>query len=337
MSLRIASIALALAAVACSDRQPVRLVAGRGDTIIVNGRLPVVLPVYGIDARGRRRPVRGARFEWVGGDSLSISRDGVMSCDRRRDAVARATSGTLATQFRVLCRPVRGLSMTPSIWLTVGGPPQLVRFTAVGMDGQTESVLVGDETVRDAAIASIDTGFLTGKTPGVTNVDVHAGDCTGSILVEVDERVDSPAALQPSQAFMVAPLRLAAGEIRSWRLAPGPYEVWFSGDDTEPNGLKFGTVAVNCAPWGDGRLTCVAMANASLVVRNMELVGGKMLTGAFMVRRRFDPSLNMTRATWTQRNVGPPRSPGRRLPPGWCDTRHARIVASADSTGTTPR
>src|SRR5512143_2774721 len=77
------SLTIAFAS-ACSSRD-LRIVAGTNDSLVVNNRLSVPLPVYGVDARGRRHTITGLRYQRIGGDSISLTADGRVTCTRRAD------------------------------------------------------------------------------------------------------------------------------------------------------------------------------------------------------------------------------------------------------------
>ncbi|MEO7456486.1 MAG: hypothetical protein ABIY52_09505, partial [Gemmatimonadaceae bacterium] len=82
--------------------EPARLVAdaGRmGEGIIVNNVKPVRLTMRVLDARGHVLPDTGLRFAWTSGVPLSISSDGVITCDRAGDASVSASLGALTTHM----------------------------------------------------------------------------------------------------------------------------------------------------------------------------------------------------------------------------------------------
>src|SRR5262249_42712506 len=158
----------------------------------------------------------------------------------------------------------------------------------VGSDGTPESLLAGTATVRDTTIAVIENGFVYGRHPGRTYIDIDVGDCGASIVVDVDEVVHSPSALKPFQAIAIPPLRLPAGQLRTWRIPPGPYEIAFGADDAR---LVLGGASLNCSQWsmGDSRYRCIAMRNASVIVRNTRAAGTSGdIVGDFYIRRPYD-------------------------------------------------
>jgi hypothetical protein len=106
-------ILLSLAVASCERASarplgpPARLVAGRADTIVVNSRSAVTLPVQLLDAAGRGLPARALRFERVAGDSLALTPNGRITCDRRGDAEVLVSLGALSTRFALRCRPIK--------------------------------------------------------------------------------------------------------------------------------------------------------------------------------------------------------------------------------------
>ncbi len=78
---RISCAVIALVVVACADARPVRLVAGRADTVIVNSRKWVALNLRLVDAAGESRAAKGAEFQLLGGD-VELSKDGQVAPGR---------------------------------------------------------------------------------------------------------------------------------------------------------------------------------------------------------------------------------------------------------------
>ncbi len=64
-----AFVSLTFALASACDSHGLRIVAGTNDSLVVNNRLSVPLPVDGVDARGRRHANVGLRYQQVSGDS----------------------------------------------------------------------------------------------------------------------------------------------------------------------------------------------------------------------------------------------------------------------------
>ena len=279
-----------VATAACA-RRPARLVAGTSDTVVVNDTLSVPVPMYGLDASGRRVAVRGVRFDSMSTNGIHLSADGDVTCSRRADATARATLGDVSTVFALLCRPISGFAVHDRLQLIVGDPPEELNARAIGVDGQTVTLLAGSTTVEDSTIVSIDNGRVRARRPGRTFIDVEAGGCAMNIVVEVFERADSTAAMQPWQEFTLVPLRLVGGELRMWRIPPGKYELLLVPDTTARGKAVLGASATNCSRWpgNDERYTCIARQNASVIVRNASAPGrGHEAAANLFVTRQFD-------------------------------------------------
>ena len=60
-----------LAAAACVEARPVRVVVGRSDTVIVNSRGSVPLAARLVDANGVERRARGVRYQIISGAMLN--------------------------------------------------------------------------------------------------------------------------------------------------------------------------------------------------------------------------------------------------------------------------
>jgi hypothetical protein len=300
MHLRTATlIFLTLALPACdgvfdrSERRtaPVRLVVGKADTVLVNSRAPVQLPVRLLDANGNELQVSGVRYERLSGDSVTISGLGRVTCTRAGDAELRVSVGTLTTRAHVICRPVKGFRFiyddTPP--LIAGGPPRHLQLPAIGLDGNPVTTLAGTVTVGDTNVAALHELIVYPRGPGSTSVDVDIGDCVFSKGVEVHEPVSSPGELRRrEQLFAVYPLRLVDGEIRSWRLPRGEYRVGLVPERGNNAELVLKTTAMNCVQWlGSGQeYHCIALAGASVNVHNPRSAGsGGELAGDFFVQR----------------------------------------------------
>ena len=305
------SVVIAFAS-GCSSRV-VRLVAGTNDSLVVNNRLSVVLPVYGVDVRGRRHSIAGLRYQRIGGDSISLTPDGRVTCSRRADVRVVVSNERLIKAFSLLCRPILTLGMK-RVSVLAGGDSAALDPIAIGMDGEHEPLIAGVAVVQDTSIAHIAHGYVFGRRPGETNIVVDAGDCSDWTRVEVSERFATSRDLAPFQVFVGGPVELAPGELRTWSVTPGPYDIW-TGDDTE-RGFAFGTSNINCARGARaGQYMCIALANATVLARNMRPTGSAR--GTVFVRRRRDPDRESSGATPL---AAPPRRGGDRpVPPGWCN------------------
>ena len=281
---------VAFVSAACSG-SPVRIVAGRSDTVLVNSHKPTLLPIHVLDAAGHELNASGLEYRVVSGDSLGLSRRGVVSCARRGDTRLRASLANLTTEFVLLCRPVKGFRFMfdPGPPLLVGGPPRELALGAIGMDDMPVTLLAGTATIEDSGIAVLRGLTVEPRSAGATFVGVDIGDCVHWVYVEVDEPVASSRDLERrNQVFIVSQLRLVAGEIRSWAIPRGDFMFTLRPELQAKKDLVLGGVNVNCVSHPDVGQTyhCLAFDRAAIVVRNMRPAGqGSALAGDLFVKR----------------------------------------------------
>ncbi len=283
------AVMLFLTVAACA-REPARLTAGKSDTVVVNSRHPVQLSVHVVDAAGRILGSRGLRYEWVSGDRVPLSDDGRVTCARPADAMVRVTRGDLTMQLSLRCQPIAGFRLPRGVHLLVGGPPQELVVNAVDADGRPVMLIAGTASVRDSQVAVLRDGLVYPRTAGFTYVRVDVGDCVSWIPVDVIARETTPSQLEPFQEF-AASLRLVGGEMRSWHIVPGRYELSLLPDPSAHAEPVLGAVGTNCArfPGGGQHYSCIARQGAAVVVRHPRGAGqGRELAGELLVRRLQD-------------------------------------------------
>lgn len=294
---------LFLVVLGCADARPVRLVAGRSDTVIVNSRGSVSLAVRVVDVKGIEHAARGVRYRLTPGGTFKLGADGRVTCDRPGDGQVEATYEDLSTRVTVLCRPVEGFRLPRVLRLTIGGPPMPLDVGAYGVDGTPIDMIAGTASVRDSQVASLIDGKVHARARGITSVDVEVGDCTTSIPVEVVESSNASGELRPHQQYAES-LNLSAGELRSWRLTPGSYEIKLLGDSGAPVNLRLASHQMNCAalPQTEQQYSCIAGDHrASVVVHHTEAAGrGRLATATLLLHRRADLGSD---AAWRPRHV----------------------------------
>ena len=281
---------LFLAVAACVDARPIRLVVGRSDTLIVNSRESMPMAARLVDMNGVERRARGVRYQLIAGGEVELANDGHVTCERRGDAEVAATYGELATRVTVLCRPIEGFRMPRVLRLTTGGPSAPLDVGAIGVDRKPVDMIAGTASVRDSQVAALVDGFVHARARGLTMVDVEAGDCTVSIPVEVVESSRTSDGLLAHQQFAES-LSMAAGELRSWHLPPGRYEISLFGDGGAPSHLRLASYQMNCAalPHTEQQYSCIAMDRASVIVHHTEPAGrGHPSAATLLVHRRGD-------------------------------------------------
>ena len=300
---------------------PARLAAGRTDTIVVNSRTAVTLPVQVLDDAGHELPTQGLRYVRVSGDSIALSPTGQLTCDRRRDAAVRVSLGTLIRDFVVRCRPIKGFRFIYGDGrpLIAGGPPRDLEFVAVGVDDTPERMLAGTVKILDSSVAELRGLSLHPRARGETVVELDLGDCLWDIGVVVNQRVASPSDLRfADDVFLESPLRLVDGERRGWRLPRGEYRVGLLTPEVDGTKLALGTTAMNCVPWitGGQDVHCVALAGAAVDVRNPRRAGagGHLYGELFMQRMDLPPAARAAEDARIRRPTRPQR-PSKRLCP----------------------
>lgn len=141
------------------------------------------------------------------------------------------------------------------------------------------------------SIAVLDRDLVVPRRPGTTTIDVEAGGSRTSYFVEVLAKANDPSRLRPHQAF-VEHTNLDRAAPRTWRIAPGRYEIRFLPDAVGRGSIAIGTTSANCSRYGDGapHLSCVTDHDTDVIVaavspaRDHRVVGGTLV-----IRRLADP------------------------------------------------
>lgn len=268
---------------------PARLVAGRGDTVVVNNHGPVQLPIRVLDAAGRHLDSSGVRYQWIGGTLISVSTNGVVNCTEPGDATVRASLDSLVTHLIVLCRPVRDVRTIRMMNLVVGEPAQELPFEAVDAAGRPVTLLTGQVTVTDSMIATVEGVRIRGRAQGSTDLTMRIGDQLGFASVHVYEPARSPEGIRPGQRVAV-PVRLGGGEMRRWRISASRDNYFLTilpDDDARPT-PALAIVGANCVPGlGPNSYFCLAQHDASVIVYNPQRVNSaQKLSGTLAVWRQ---------------------------------------------------
>ncbi len=193
--------------------------------------------------------------------------------------------------------------------LVLGGPSKHLEIAAIGIDGQPLSTIAGTATVRNSRIARLEGLEVFPVSVGATTVDIDVGDCSDEIPIEIDSLVRTPAALGPFRVFAER-VELVPGEVRSWHLAPGPYELWLAPDSLVDTARELVTHNTNCVqvPGEGKRYLCVALQNAAVALRDTTRPrNGKALTGELSMRMDLvqpdDPTDEAAAATAARRDA----------------------------------
>ena len=265
---------------------PARLVAGNSDTVIVNNRRPVQLPMRVLDAGGHLLEKTGVRYRWVSGMPVSVSTSGKVMCTQAGDATLSASLGALASNVLVRCRPVRDVRALRMMNLVVGDTAQELPFEAVGVDSQPVTMLTGRVTLLDSTIVAVEGPRVRALAPGSTGLMMRVGDRTAFTSVHTYERVTTPEGIRPGQHIAV-PVRLAGGEMRRWRISASPYGYFLAmlPDRDEQSMPRFTIVGANCSPGMDAHsFFCLAQHDAWVIVYHPQQIDStEVLSGMLAV------------------------------------------------------
>jgi hypothetical protein len=221
------ALTIAMVALGGGEPVPVRLefdgqrTAHAADGVIVNSRHPVVLAMRALDAKGKALSAADVRYQWMAGNPISVSTNGVITCSQTGDALLRASLGQAATTIRIKCRPVRQVLAHMWIQFTAGDSSQELNFVALDPDGLPVTRLAGMLRVRDSTIATLKNGRIKPISPGHTAVVMRFGEGEATTQVSVFERVPSLEGLRADQRFVIAPVRLALADTIRWPLPQG--------------------------------------------------------------------------------------------------------------------
>jgi hypothetical protein len=163
------------------------------DTLVINQVDGSRLSVIVFDQYGRMlRTDTTARYERVGGDSITVAGNGHLDCERRRDdVVVRATLEKLTKQFVLRCRPVKWIETPSWVELMVGDSARDLAFTARDPDGRVVTELRGTLRVENSDIVDLAGTTLRAKHSGMTFVKIEVGNARAGIPVGVYEPVTS--------------------------------------------------------------------------------------------------------------------------------------------------
>ena len=269
-----ASAVVLLFALAACKGPPARLVVGFGDTILVNNVVPMQLSVQVLDAAGHVLPDTGVRFQWTTATNVPLSRSGVVTCTHAIDATLRASLGQVAKSVLVRCRPVHDVLGGGPVNLVIGDPPYDLLFDAVDANGRQVRPLNALLAVDDTTVVTREGWRIRARNPGTTGVDLYVGDSRVHWYVRVFEPALTFDSIRPGQHLAV-PVRLAAGEQRSWQIPPSRKEFGVQilpGGDTS-RVPRLAIIGANCmsrtpwdmppARWGYG---CLAWQGAAVIV-----------------------------------------------------------------------
>lgn len=274
------------AAVGCAEGDPVKIVAGVDGRIVLHSLRPTQLPVAVLDNEGRALKTPPLRYRLVAGDTLSLTSDGVVVCNRRTDSEITISLGTVTTRAALHCRPIRGFSLLPGATLALGGPPAVLPVAPIGLSGEIVEPFVASAAVEDTQIVVLVNGELHPRARGATSVRIATADCALSVPVQVREQVADPGELEPFQVFSADSLALRPGEHSSWPVPAGRYEFRLTNSSGQ-GALVLGALGTRCAafPGGEQHYSCIVADSGRVVVRNRRSRGTARAFGRLTIQR----------------------------------------------------
>ncbi|MGH7654010.1 MAG: hypothetical protein ACREN6_05040 [Gemmatimonadaceae bacterium] len=256
---------------ACAGDVPTRLTAA-SDTLTVDGRRLVSLPFVATGSTGQ--PIAHPRLTFSTTSRIvHISRKNQVWCVTAGNATIIASYRDLNARVVVQCRPIRvfaRIGYDEPLWVGAAPRPVLVQVQAVDSVGRPVENLRGtvSAAVRDDSVARIIGGRVYALSRGETRIDLEFAGVQnrGGGSIKVVERT------------VHETTRLVGGQWKSWRLAPGYYELRLDSlnDPHKPAGLELATYNANCAraPHDDGQhYFCILTARSSIIVRNPHSAG----------------------------------------------------------------
>jgi hypothetical protein len=268
---------------------PVRLLAGAADTLVVNNRRPVPIPIRALDVAGRAVPATGVRYAWMAGDSLDVTADGMVTCRRRGDATLRASLHAVAITTLVLrCRPVERLHIAGPMQFVLGDSSQPIPLEALDTHGMPVDLLAGTVSEQRGGVFAVERGLrVRPRMAGASLTTVVVGDEHARVGVHVYEPASGLDGLRNGQELVAVSMRLASGEVRQWQLPAGGWMLTMMPYEDEASGLRLRVEGAACKPLAitRRRIACAVQQDASVIVYHPSTTTAPDLTGRLLVRR----------------------------------------------------
>lgn len=286
-----ALLALAMASACSRPREPgapVRLLAGAADTVVVNKRRPVPIPIRAFDASGRSVSTVGIRYVRTAGDSLDVSTDGIVTCAQRGDATVRAQLGAISANLLLRCRPVKKLHIAGPIQFVLGDSAQGIPLDALGVDDGPVDLLAGTVSTMRPSVVGVESGLrVSARTAGVSLTEVVVGDEHARVGVHVYAPVSTLDGLRANQRLVSISMRLESGEMRRWHLPAGQWMLTMMPYEDETRGLRLRVEGAVCMParLTARRMVCASKQEVTIIVYHPWTPGAPVLTGSLLVKR----------------------------------------------------
>jgi hypothetical protein len=280
----------ALIASACGSWRgaPARLVVADRDTVVVNSRREVTLPVRALDSEGREVALKSpVSVRWAAGDTITVSSTGQMTCTRHADATVTVSSGGLSTRAVVHCRPVKSVHMAGPVQFILGDTAQRLTTQVLGLDGKPVDRIAWNISIRDRAVAGAEGTRITARSVGGTQITLTVGDESATSSIHVYQPVDALGHVRDEQSFVGVPLSLRSGEYRKWTLPPGTWMLTMTPYEDERRGLRLKVDGADCVPepLTPRRISCHSKTGTIITVSHPSRTPAPELTGRLLVRR----------------------------------------------------
>jgi hypothetical protein len=263
------------AALGCGCARPALAQGAPRDTIVVNSRKNIELPESAVPWRVFGMPSYSVAPTGI----AHIPHDKAVACDTSGDATVTVANRLSSRRVLVQCRPIKTFGMFPSIRIDITkGTVKLPPVANRGLDGNAVTLLAGTSLVRDTTVIQLKDGVIHPLKLGRTVILMDFAGMTTALGVEVYEPIAA------------GPLTLTGGEMKSWRLPRGRYEINLTpttGEKTQP--LALSMYRANCASGRQGpqHLHCVTYEEGALIVRNTHEPGPRSSrTGNVMLIRQ---------------------------------------------------
>jgi len=269
-----AAIVLAIiVGVTAEVRRPERI-AIDSDTLIINGMRPVLIGARLLNRQGRAIWHPWLKYSAVSPAIARSAKDGSVRCTGAGDGTLTISRGSLERPVLVRCRPILDVqTLGDGASLTLGGPPQELRLHAIGLDGRPVTLLRARAALRDSTVARLRGNLVYPAAIGFTLIDVEfSGGPTRTVGVSV------------TRTAIDTSLAMVAGEMRTWHLAPGYYELQLDALGEAADSLQLGAIGGNCARWRNGPQDywCVMGDSSTLVVLNANPAGTRRARSAHL-------------------------------------------------------
>ena len=269
---------VAIAAAATVDmRLPARIDIG-SETLIVNGLRPVLVGARLLNRHGRAIWHPGLQYSAVSPAVARSASDGSVACTGIGDGTLTISHGSLERQMLVRCRPIKGFGFPGGVSLRLGGPPKELVVRPFGPDRRLVTLLRGRAILRDTGVARLRDNLVYPVAIGFAFVEVEfSGGPTTRIGVSVTRM-----ALDTS-------LTLVGGEIRTFHLTPGYYELTLEARGTSRDSLQLAAVGANCARGRKGPQDywCIMGDSSALIVMNANRAGSGRERSAHLSAEQF--------------------------------------------------